>query len=102
MNLLNLSKGANLLFMYRLNANGLNKMPKEFSPKNSTEAYYIQEELKKLYLNLKDNYIIGKKIGCTNKKAQKQVNVLEPFYGNLFSTGYLYVFITYVIKFLIS
>ena len=25
MNLLNLSKGANLLFMYRLNANGLNK-----------------------------------------------------------------------------
>ena len=30
-------------------------------------------------------FIIGKKIGCTNIDAQKQINVNEPFYGNIIS-----------------
>ena len=37
------------------------------------------------YKSIKKIKIIGKKVGCTNKEAQKQINVNEPFYGNLLS-----------------
>ena len=30
-------------------------------------------------------HIPGKKIGCTNKAAQEQLNVNESFFGNMFS-----------------
>ena len=78
-------KAANILFNCRLNKIRLDKLPIDCIPKNIEEAYKIQDELKIIYLTLKDNYIIGKKVGCTNKWAQKQINVDEPFYGNLFS-----------------
>ncbi len=76
---------ANILFEHRLNKKGLKSLPKKLIPKNIEESYQIQNELKLLYLNLNNNFIIGKKVGCTNKNAQEQVNVSEPFYGNLFS-----------------
>ena len=79
------TKAANILFNCRLNKIRLDKLPIDYMPKNIEEAYKIQDELKILYLTLKDNYTIGKKVGCTNKLAQKQINVEEPFYGNLFS-----------------
>ena len=79
------TKAANILFNCRINKIRLDKLPIDCIPNNIEEAYKIQDELKILYLNLKDNYTIGKKIGCTNKLAQKQINVEEPFYGNLFS-----------------
>ena len=82
------TKAANILFNSRLNKKRLDQLPCDCSPKNIEDAYKIQDELKIFYLTLKDNYIIGKKVGCTNKKAQKQVNVEEPFYGNLFSKYY--------------
>ena len=81
----NYLKAANILFNYRINKSRLDKLPFDLSPSNIEEAYKIQEELKKIYLTLKNNSCIGKKVGCTNKWAQEQINVEEPFYGNLFS-----------------
>ena len=78
-------KAANILFKCKINKKRLDKLPIDCIPKNIEEAYKIQDELKILYLTLKNNYTIGKKVGCTNKLAQKQINVEEPFYGNLFS-----------------
>ena len=90
MDIYELTKAANILFNCRLNNSGLTSLPSQCIPLNIEEAYSIQDELKKLYLTLKDNYIIGKKVGCTNKYAQEQVNVKEPFYGNLFSKYYAF------------
>ena len=64
----------------------LSKLPGDCAPKTSDEGYKIQNKLTKTYLSQKNTVrIIGKKIGCTNKAAQKQINVHEPFYGNIFS-----------------
>ena len=76
---------ADILFNHRLNKTGLKNFPKKLEPSSINEAYKIQYELKILYLALKDNICIGKKVGCTNKAAMSQVDVFEPFYGNLFS-----------------
>ena len=79
------TKAANILFNCRINKKRLDKLPIDCIPNKIEDAYKIQDELKIIYLTLKDNYMIGKKVGCTNKWAQKQINVEEPFYGNLFS-----------------
>ena len=76
---------AKILFDHRMNKKGMKSLPKSLIPESIEEAYKIQDELKLLYLSLKDNYCIGKKNGCTNSVAQKQINIFEPFYGNLFS-----------------
>ena len=76
---------ADILFNHRLNKTGLKSLPKKLIPNTIIESYKIQNELKILYLTLKDNTCIGKKVGCTNLIAQEQVGIFEPFYGNLFS-----------------
>tara|TARA_Y100000741_G_C18195833_1_gene535501 strand:- start:121 stop:918 length:798 start_codon:yes stop_codon:yes gene_type:complete len=78
-------KASKILLENRLNRTSIKSFPKDCVPKNMKEAYQIQEELLKLYLNLNDNEIIGKKVGCTNSEAQKQLDIDSPFYGNLFS-----------------
>ena len=65
-------KASNILLENRLNRNSIESFPENCIPKNENEAYEIQDELLKLYLNLSDNEIIGKKVGCTNHEAQKQ------------------------------
>ena len=85
MNKNKLLKAAKLLFQHRLNKTGLITLPNDCIPQSIDEAYLIQDELKILYLSLNDNKIIGKKVGCTNKFAQEQVNINEPFYGTLYS-----------------
>ena len=72
---------ANILFNHRLNKTGLISLPKILKPNRIIDAYKIQNELKILYLTLQNNICIGKKIGCTNKIAQEQVGIFEPFYG---------------------
>ena len=79
---------ADILFHHRLNKTGLKSLPKTLTPNRIIDAYKIQNELKILYLALKNNICIGKKVGCTNKIAQVQVGIFEPFYGNLFSNFY--------------
>ena len=81
----NIYTAATILFNHRIKASSLDDLPKDCDPCNLEEAYLIQDELMKIYLKLKDNYIIGKKVGCTNRWAQEQINVNKPFYGNLFS-----------------
>lgn len=81
---------ANILFNNRLNRTGLKSLPLKLIPKSINDSYKIQNQLKLLYLTLKDNVSIGKKVGCTNKIAQQQVGIFEPFYGNLFSKFYDY------------
>ena len=77
-------EASKVLFNHKLNKTGLNSL-NHLEAKNFDEAYYIQNELKLHYLTQKNNICIGKKIGCTSKAAQSQMNVTEPFYGNLFS-----------------
>jgi len=85
MNINNILKAANILFQNKLNGKGINNLPSECTPQNNEEAYQIQNELKILCLSLKNNISIGKKVGCTNKIAQEQIKVNEPFYGELYS-----------------
>ena len=79
---------AKFLFKHRQNKSSINDLPNKLTPKTDYEAYMIQEELKLLYLSLKDNVSIGKKVGCTSLEGQKQLDISEPFYGNLFSRFY--------------
>ncbi len=81
-------EAAKFLFESRLNKFSINNLPDKLTPKTDSDAYLIQEELKLLYLSLKDNISIGKKVGCTSVDGQKQLDIVEPFYGNLFSRFY--------------
>tara|TARA_B110000116_G_C16696156_1_gene517578 strand:+ start:29 stop:826 length:798 start_codon:yes stop_codon:yes gene_type:complete len=81
----NILLATNILFKHRLNKTGLKSLPNHLIPNNIEDAYKVQNELKILYLTLINNHIIGKKVGCTNKLAQEQLDIFEPFYGNLFS-----------------
>ncbi len=85
MNYDNIQEAAKLLFEYRLNRLSINDLPNHLIPHSYDDAYLIQDELKLHYLALKDNISIGKKVGCTSIDGQKQLNIDEPFYGNLFS-----------------
>ena len=85
---INYQEAAKLLFDYRLNKSNINELPKKFIPTSYEDAYLIQDELKLLYLSLKDNISIGKKVGCTSTDGQKQLDIDEPFYGNLYSRFY--------------
>tara|TARA_Y100001970_G_scaffold289636_1_gene420662 strand:- start:1914 stop:2714 length:801 start_codon:yes stop_codon:yes gene_type:complete len=85
MNSVNIIRAAEILFKHKLNKTGLIDLENKFKPLNIEDAYKIQEELKVLYLGLKNNESLGKKIGVTNKDAAKQVGINEPFYGNLFT-----------------
>ena len=80
----NIKNAAKILFNHKLKKTGLDSLD-DLEPKNIKDAYKIQNELKVNYLILKNNICIGKKIGCTSKAAQAQMNVTEPFYGNLYS-----------------
>ena len=84
MNKEDIQEASKILFEHRLNKTGLSSL-KNLAPQSIDEAYAIQDNLKLRYLELKDNFCIGKKIGCTSLAAQKQMNIKEPFYGNLFN-----------------
>ena len=88
MEYINAQESAKFLFKHRQNKSSINDSPNKLTPKTDYEAYIIQEELKLLYLSLKDNISIGKKVGCTSLDGQKQLDISEPFYGNLFSRFY--------------
>ena len=85
---INAKESAKFLFKHRQNKLSISDLPNLLTPQNDNDAYLIQEELKLLYLNLKDNVTIGKKVGCTSLEGQKQLDISEPFYGNLFSRFY--------------
>ena len=81
-----INKAVNILYNSRIKMKRINNLPFDCTPKSKIEAYTIQDSLIKKYLSFGKNIqIIGKKIGCTNKDAQKQINVSEPFYGDIFS-----------------
>jgi len=81
----NYLEAAKILFNHRLDKKGLKNLPEKLQPHDLDQAYKIQNELKILYLSLSKNESIGKKVGCTNKIAQEQLDIFEPFYGSLFS-----------------
>ena len=81
----NIIQAAKILFDHKLNKTGLEQLDSSYKPKSIQDAYLIQEELKINYLTLSNNISLGKKVGCTNIQAQKQVGIKEPFYGNLFT-----------------
>ena len=77
-------EASKVLFNHRINKTGLKSL-NQLEPDNINDAYRIQNELKIHYLSLNNNKCIGKKIAVTSKAAQKQLNISEPFHGNLFS-----------------
>ena len=54
MEYINAQESAKFLFKHRQNKSSINDLPNQLTPKNDNEAYIIQEELKLLYLSLKD------------------------------------------------
>ena len=90
MNKEKIESAAKILFNARLKTSSLEKLPVDCIPRNNKEAYLIQDSLTNLYINQFNAKIIGKKVGCTNKKAQQQINVNKPFYGNIYSSYFSY------------
>ena len=86
MNKEKIDSAAKILFNARLKTSSLEILPVDCIPKNDKEAYLIQDSLTNLYINQFNAKIIGKKVGCTNKKAQQQIKVNKPFYGNIYSS----------------
>ena len=83
-----INKAANILYNSRINLKRIKELPKDCTPETLEEAYLIQDELTKKYLLAdKKTRLIGKKIGCTNKAAQIQLNIKESFFGNMFSNN---------------
>jgi len=81
-----IKKAVDILYNSRINLKRIKELPSECIPKSLEEAYAIQNELTKKYLSTNPKTsLIGKKIGCTNKAAQIQINVKESFFGNMFS-----------------
>ena len=81
-----INKAADILYNSRINLKKIKLLPEDCIPNSTTEAYEIQGEVAKRYIKKnKETLIIGKKIGCTNKAAQIQLNVKESFFGNIFS-----------------
>ena len=83
-----INKAADILYNSRINLKKIKVLPEDCIPKSIKEAYEIQNEVAKRYLaKSKETLVIGKKIGCTNKAAQIQLNVKESFFGNIFSNN---------------
>jgi len=83
-----INKAAEALYNSRINLKRIKELPKDCTPGSIKEAYDIQNELVNKYLSAnKNTSLIGKKIGCTNKAAQIQLNVKESFFGNMFSNN---------------
>ena len=81
-----INKAAETLYNSRINLKRIKELPQDCIPKSIKEAYDIQDELVKKYLSAnKNTLLVGKKIGCTNKAAQMQLNIKESFFGNMFS-----------------
>ena len=81
-----INKAAETLYNARIRKKRIIELPKDCIPESIKEAYDIQDELANKYLKVdKNNSLIGKKIGCTNKAAQVQLNINESFFGNMFS-----------------
>ena len=88
MDISKINKAAKILYNSRINLKRIKKLPEDCVPQTLKEAYDIQEELVNRYLTEdKNNLLIGKKIGCTNKAAQIQLNIHESFFGNMFSNN---------------
>tara|TARA_Y100000590_G_scaffold389256_1_gene464151 strand:+ start:1059 stop:1859 length:801 start_codon:yes stop_codon:yes gene_type:complete len=83
-----INKAANILYNSRINLKKIKELPKDCTPKSMDEAYLIQDELTKKYLTSDNkNKLIGKKVACTNKAAQAQLNIKGSFFGNMFSNN---------------
>tara|TARA_Y100000590_G_scaffold384267_1_gene455503 strand:- start:311 stop:1108 length:798 start_codon:yes stop_codon:yes gene_type:complete len=84
----NIIKAAEILYNSRINLKKIKELPKDCVPQSIKEAYDIQDELAKMYIAAdKNTLLIGKKIGCTNKAAQAQLNIKDSFFGNIFSNN---------------
>ena len=83
-----INKAAETLYNARIRKKRIIELPKDCIPESIKEAYDIQDALTNKYISEdKNTLLIGKKIGCTNKAAQTQLNVKESFFGNMFSNN---------------
>ena len=81
-------KAADILYYARKKLKRIKGLAKNYEPKNLDEAYLIQKSLINRSISTNQKvFIVGYKIGCTNYEAQKQLNVYEPFYGNILSNN---------------
>ena len=76
MNKEDIQEASKILFEHRLNKTGLSSL-KNLEPQTIDDAYAIQDNLKLRYLDLKDNFCIGKKswmhiCSCTETNEYKR------------------------------
>ncbi|QQS67748.1 MAG: fumarylacetoacetate hydrolase family protein [Chlorobiota bacterium] len=76
-------KIATFLYQNDLDKTTCKMISEDFPNLSISDAYLIQEELKKLHLI--ENKLIGMKMGLTSKAKMIQMNVTEPIYGFLTS-----------------
>lgn len=76
---------AQLLAEANLEHRRLQELPIEVRPANDAAAYEAQAKLVPLLLQRIGGKVFGYKIACTNKLAQEQLHVSEPFFGRLLS-----------------
>ena len=82
-----IQKAADVLVDLRKSPRTVDAIPTEFCPETLDQAYEIQKSLAKGLLSHFGGKQIGYKIACTNKLAQKLLNVEAPFFGCLLSVS---------------
>jgi 2-keto-4-pentenoate hydratase len=80
-----LDDAAQLLSDALIRRSRLTELPEASRPKTAEEAYAVRELVVERWLAHYGGKVSGYKIACTNRSAQRYLNLDGPFYGNLFS-----------------
>jgi 2-keto-4-pentenoate hydratase len=76
---------ANALIGARTSGQRLDALPKHARPDNEADAYAVQDAYVERLMSVHGASIIGYKVGCTNRSAQRQLGLDAPFRGILLS-----------------
>jgi 2-keto-4-pentenoate hydratase len=79
-----LDDAAQLLSDALIRRSRLTELPEASRPKTAEEAYAVRELVVERWLAHYGGKVSGYKIACTNRSAQRYLNLDGPFYGNLF------------------
>jgi len=82
----NPQKAADFITKLRLDLKQEDAIPEDFRPADPNEGYRVQKEVVKRLLAEYGGKTVGYKVACTNKLAQKLLNLSSPFYGCLLSS----------------
>lgn len=81
----NIVKAADFLAQLRFELKQEIDIPQDIRPADPLAGYAVQEELVNRLLSKNAGHMVGYKVACTNKLAQKLLGTDTPFYGRLLS-----------------